>query len=197
VINDFTITIKVEVPDLHDLIAAVKDLVSVRADMAADKTTNKVHASTKQIAQPAVANNTGNSALGQLAETISPVAVVAEIASPTEAPTISAGVQSEGATPIHTPTYSKDVAMTKQPAVVAASPLPTGAPVVGTTAPEGAVTPMNYAKDVAPTMMKLLTEQGAPTVAALLAEYGVKKGGELPADKLAEALAKAQAILNG
>jgi hypothetical protein len=52
-------------------------------------------------------------------------------------------------------------------------------------------TPMEYKRDVAPTMAKLLAAKGAPAVVELLATFGVKKGADLPADKLADALAAA------
>ncbi len=51
--------------------------------------------------------------------------------------------------------------------------------------------PMEYKRDVAPTMAKLLAAKGAPAVVELLATFGVKKGADLPADKLADALATA------
>jgi hypothetical protein len=59
----------------------------------------------------------------------------------------------------------------------------------------GAHAPMDYKRDVAPTMAKLLADKGAPAVVALLSQFGVKKGAELPADKLAAALAAAKSAL--
>ncbi len=58
-----------------------------------------------------------------------------------------------------------------------------------------AATPLDYKKDVAPTMAKLLATKGAPTVVALLATFGVKKGADLPTDKLGDALAAANQAL--
>ena len=126
--------------------------------------------------------------------------VDAEASSPTEAPAATAAAQSDGAVPAAT--HTRDVAPPKQaeitpPVVVAAHPPPAGAPAAGLTATDGPATQLSYPKDVAPTMMKLLTEKGSSTVAALLARYGVKRGGDLPADKLAKALAEAEALLNG
>jgi hypothetical protein len=81
----------------------------------------------------------------------------------------------------------------------AAAPTPqkteTPAPGESSTA-AGAATPvvsapMEYKRDVAPTMAKLLAAKGAPAVVELLATFGVKKGADLPADKLADALAAA------
>jgi hypothetical protein len=60
--------------------------------------------------------------------------------------------------------------------------------------PKGALT---YTVDVAPTMGKLLTEKGPTIVRDLLSKYGAKRGSEIPAEKLAEALGKAKELLNG
>ena len=58
-----------------------------------------------------------------------------------------------------------------------------------------AIPAMTYSVDVAATMGQLLTEKGAGVVKELLSQFGVKKGDELPTDKLAAALAAANAAL--
>ncbi|MER2552586.1 MAG: hypothetical protein ABTQ28_04895 [Thauera sp.] len=56
-------------------------------------------------------------------------------------------------------------------------------------------TRLEYKADVAPTFAKLLAAKGAPAVVALLATFGVKKGVELTAEQLPEALAAATLAL--
>lgn len=66
--------------------------------------------------------------------------------------------------------------------------------VAGATTPVVSA-PLEYKRDVAPTMARLLAAKGAPAVVSLLAGFGVKKGADLPADKLADALAAANLAL--
>lgn len=83
--------------------------------------------------------------------------------------------------------------------VIAKAKTEPAAPANPPAAPPPAALPvqaaLDYKADVAPTMAKLLATKGAPAVVALLATFGVKKGVDLPADKLADALAAATSAL--
>ncbi len=92
---------------------------------------------------------------------------------------------------------SEPAALAQAPAPIpVAEPAPPAAPESLAPAAD-APAAMAYTADVAPTMGRLLTEKGPGVVKTLLAQFGVKKGGELAPDQLAPALAKAQEILNG
>ena len=74
------------------------------------------------------------------------------------------------------------------PPLATAEPSP-AAPVAS------APTALDYKRDVSPTMAKFLAAKGAPAVVEFLGKYGVKKGADLPADKLPEVLAAAKSVL--
>ncbi len=80
-------------------------------------------------------------------------------------------------------------------AVVTIHPTATDAP---TTVQSEAAAPLTYA-DIQPTLGLLMTAEGkgTPAVKALLTEFGVKLGKDLAPHQLADALARAQAVLNG
>jgi hypothetical protein len=61
-------------------------------------------------------------------------------------------------------------------------------------APAPASAPTTY-EDIRPVFSKLLAAKGAPVVVKILASFGVKKGQDLPTDKLADALAAATSAL--
>ena len=61
-------------------------------------------------------------------------------------------------------------------------------------APAPASAPTTY-EDIRPVFSKLLAAKGAPVVVKILAQFGVKKGQDLPTDKLADALAAANSAL--
>jgi len=106
---------------------------------------------------------------------------------------------------IEAPTVAAKAAATKAIAK-AATPAPETPPVVApvadvpATAPAPTPTPeasapLEYKKDVAPTLAKLLSAKGAPAIVELLSKFSVSKGVDLQAAQLPDALAAAQAAL--
>jgi len=77
----------------------------------------------------------------------------------------------------------------------ATPPQETAAPSSPAAPVASAPTTLDYKRDVSPTMAKFLAAKGAPAVVEFLSKYGVKKGADLPADKLPEVLAAAKSVL--
>lgn len=96
---------------------------------------------------------------------------------------------------VGTPTPAGDADGTATSVVSAPTVTATVAPETAVTVASGAPGPLDYQTHVAPTMSRLLAVKGAVVVKELLAEYGVKKGGELPVEVLNEVLVKAKGML--
>lgn len=88
------------------------------------------------------------------------------------------------------PTESAKVEEVKKP--VEKTPA-TSKPEAGQDSPEAAT--LDYEKQVKPFLVKVSQEKGRDTLIALLDKFGVKKGDQLPAAKLAAVLANAYELL--